>query len=67
MATKKAHSATAAAILHHVVRQSTYWLLIFPEKCILDNVIFSGNPINIESSLVGMEVVNDDGLPLRND
>jgi hypothetical protein len=31
-----------------------YWLLIFPKSVVLDNVIFSGDPVEIDTLVVGM-------------
>jgi hypothetical protein len=36
---------------HHVA----YWLLVFLETVTLNNVIFSGNPVNIKSDSIGLK------------
>jgi hypothetical protein len=58
LATKKAHSATVGDIEQDTERHSAYWLLVFPENIVLDNVIFSGDPIGIESTVVGLEAAH---------
>jgi hypothetical protein len=53
--TKDAHIATFNNITNNDDRQVAYWLLVFPETVTLDNVIFSGNPVNIESGSIGLK------------
>jgi hypothetical protein len=60
LATKIVDGATEAEIERNVECQFLYWLLIFPETVVLDNATFSGDPINIDPGLVGMEVWLDE-------
>jgi hypothetical protein len=53
--TKDAHNATFNDIANNDDRQVAYWLLVFPMTVTLDNVIFSGDPVNIESSSIGLK------------
>jgi hypothetical protein len=64
-ATKKAHAATGLAIGRDETRQWTYWLLIFPESIVLENVIFSGDPVEIDTHVIGMATTLE-GMNLQN-
>jgi hypothetical protein len=63
-ATKKAHDSTGLAIGRDQTRQWTYWLLIFPESIVFDNVIFSGDPVEIDTNVVGM-ATTEEGMALQ--
>jgi hypothetical protein len=63
-ATKNAHLATGLAIARHETRQWTYWLLVFPESVVLDNVLFSGDPTEIEVHVVGLSTT-EESIPLQ--
>ena len=52
--TEKAHLATINAIKADVSCQFSYWLLIFPEGVVLDNVIFSHDPEHMSASSIGL-------------
>jgi hypothetical protein len=32
-----------------------YWLLVFKEDVVLDNVIFSGDPVDVEKTSIGLK------------
>jgi hypothetical protein len=61
---KDAHNATFNDIINNDDRQVAYWLLVFPETVTLDNVIFSGDPVNIESGSIGLKE-DIDGVTYR--
>jgi hypothetical protein len=39
--------------------QFTYWLLVFPETIVLDNIIFLGDPAQIEQGVVKMQTTEE--------
>jgi hypothetical protein len=52
--TKDSHVSTANAIKKDEARQVQYWLLIFDEKVTLDNVIFSGDPVQVTKKKIAL-------------
>jgi hypothetical protein len=62
--TKVTHLATVNDIKSDTDRQFSYWLLVFPESVALDNAIFSGDPVYIDSKKVGLNML-DDGVDFK--
>jgi hypothetical protein len=52
--TKELHTNTVDAIKMDEARWFHYWLLIFPEEVVLDNVILSGDPIHVTMGRIGV-------------
>jgi hypothetical protein len=53
--TKEKHLNTMEAINMDKARWFHYWLLIFPENVVLDNVIILGDPIHVVMERIGMK------------
>jgi hypothetical protein len=58
-AIKKAHDSTRLTINKDETCQWMYWLFIFPESVVLDNVNFSGDPVKIGTKVIGMAAIED--------
>jgi hypothetical protein len=63
-ATAEYHEETVGKIDRDEDRQFAYWLLVFPEGTFLDNVILSGDQINVKKKVIGVVNVID-GIEYR--
>jgi hypothetical protein len=54
--TKEAHSSTESMLaFDKKICREQYWLLVFKEDVLLDNVIFSGDPFYVEKKSIGLK------------
>jgi hypothetical protein len=54
--TQVTHASTVSKLAYDKNdRRDQYWLLVFKEDVVLDNVIFSGDPVDVEKKSIGLK------------
>jgi hypothetical protein len=54
--TQVAHASTVSKLAYDKNdRRDQYWLLVFKEDVVLDNVIFSNDPVDVEKKSIGLK------------